>query len=284
MDATEPMGRWIDVERVVMHPKFIVLLDDHKRRKAVNDELKKELRHLEITDRNHDKEFDKRVKEFLKEKEILSYIAFHFYDIALMKLKERIVPVFNETHYIVNSICLPKSGITNKGRNESLVVMGMGATHRKSWGSNRLKKGVVTNVDPDLCGNWTNNPDYISPSICVNYGIMERRAKFPYTIPLLNASVCYGDSGPPSHQYYGSQAVQIGVVTHSITSTSNVSFCGNFGQLLIRVSLFMPWIRSHISGTDETIEPKVSHLLIISAYTFTILGVVICSALIWCKS
>ena len=53
----------------------------------------------------------------------------NYYDIALLKLKDRIVPVFNETHYIINSICLPKTGIVNK-EHENVMIIGMGVTEQ----------------------------------------------------------------------------------------------------------------------------------------------------------
>ena len=100
-DENEAIYR--DVERVVIHPKYIELGRGHK------DPMKSDAM---------------------------------YYDIALLKLRKRITPVFNETHYIINSICLPKYNITNS-EGERLVMIGMGIPARGVYyWTPQLKKGL----------------------------------------------------------------------------------------------------------------------------------------------
>ena len=48
VNPPEPKGRWIDVERVVISPKFNDLFTEYLRRNALNNELRKGLKQLEI--------------------------------------------------------------------------------------------------------------------------------------------------------------------------------------------------------------------------------------------
>ena len=161
----------------------------------------------------------------------------HLFDIALIKVKNRIIPVFNDSHYIVNSICLPKPLITNE-RNETLVIEGMGITDPSGSVTNRLKKGTtVMSPTYDECKNERKMKRIgirnITRIICVNR--VNRTSQ-----PLFNTGLCSGDSGSPQHQPFDCQAVQI-----SLTSFGDVSPCG-YQEGLVRVSEYMPWIRSEI--------------------------------------
>lgn len=89
------------------------------------ERLKEELTDIEMNDKKES--IDQKVKEY---SELVYLEHWYFYmslnhDIALLKVEQPIVPVFNETHYIVNSICLPKSGHFND-KTESAIFIGMG--------------------------------------------------------------------------------------------------------------------------------------------------------------
>ena len=204
----------------------------------------------------------------------------HYYDIALLKLKDRIVPVFNETHYIINSICLPESGIVNK-EHENVMIIGMGYTADNFTASTVLKKGLNLMLSPDYCYYLDKEGGPKTP-IC-HWDWMTNRS----SLILVNSTICRGDSGSPTHQYYGWNAVQIGIVS-SVYGTCGG---GKMPTLKIRVSLFVPWIRSVISGTDVHIEAEASEQLssednfLITVCLITgFITLFVNSALIWCKS
>ena len=194
---------------------------------------------LELNDRQTTKEFDDKYNEYKKvdkSDDKLRSIT-RYFDIALVRVKNRIIPVLNESHYIVNSICLPKSQIINEG-NETLFLEGMGMTDLTWSSTNRLKKGI-TLMRPtfDECGD-TNIMKYtftqnITGVICVLRLNSLSKALF-------ESSLCGGDSGSPQHQPSGCQAVQIG-----LSSFGDKVPCGNFDGL-VRVSQHIPWIRSEI--------------------------------------
>ena len=158
------------------------------------------------------------------------------------------VPVFNETHYIINSICLTKTNITNSKR-ESLVIIGMGDTDKRHTSSQRLKKAVILITAFKDCPQreWYKERHSLLCSPRIRSGQLK---------PLYNASSCWGDSGSPAHQYFGWQAVQLGITT---SSKGDRHFCAS-ELYLIRVSEHMPWIRNVL---NSGIKAKVSHLLVL---------------------
>ena len=248
--------RRIEVERVVVHHKWIEYQKQELEEKKRLDSIKRQLMEWEFSGRDIDNEFKAKVKKYKTDAEwVDKAIAYvynnkNYYDIALLKLKDRIVPVFNETHYIINSICLPESGIVNK-EPENVMIIGMGATDENYTNKHKLKKGLDLMLSPDYCYYFDKEGGPKTP-IC-HWGTNINRS----TLLLVNSSTCSGDSGSPTHQYYGWNAVQIGI------TSSNYRVCGKAGwpSLKIRVSLFMPWIRSVISGTDVHIEAEASEQL-----------------------
>ena len=121
-------GRRHVIERVVHNPMYIKE-ETPEYTKAYSGWFLERylLQHLEINDTTKsvlahlyekDKELDKKVQSLKSRDE-------EHYDIALIKVKNRIIPAFHETHYTINSICLPKSGIENQN-NECLLIIGMG--------------------------------------------------------------------------------------------------------------------------------------------------------------
>ena len=277
--------RHIEVERVVVHHKWIEYkiqeLEDKKRL----DSIKRQLMEWEFSGRDIDNEFLAKVQKYKNDAEWVDkaipyvYNNKFYYDIALLKLKDRIVPVFNETHYIINSICLPESGIVNK-EHENVMIIGMGATGENT-NTPVLKKGLDLILSPDYCYYKDKEGGPKTP-IC-HWGTNINRS----SLLLVNSTTCTGDSGSPTHQYYGWNAVQIG-----ITST-NYGVCGTPGwaPFKIRVSLFVPWIRSVISGTDVNIEAEASEQLSSEDNFLTTVCLItgfitlfVNSALIWRKS
>ena len=201
-------GRRLTVDKLVINPKYDVIyrLNKEKERNA----LKEVIIDLERNDRRRTQEFDDKHYEYQK---VYNSSVDHntitlLYDIALIKVKNRIIPVFNDSHYIVNSICLPKPLITNE-RIETLFIGGMGVTDM-SWSvTNRLKKGI-TRMSPtyDECHDLSImnriGTQNVTRIICVNG--LNRTNHF-----LFNAGLCSGDSGSPQHQPFGCQAIQIGI-------------------------------------------------------------------------
>ena len=198
-------GRRLTVDKVIIHPKYDIKLMVGKER----DALKEEITNLELNDTERNQEF--YVKHKKNQKDYKLYVKLqrfiYMFDIALIKVKNRIIPVFNDSHYIVNGICLPKSHIINE-RNESVVIIGIGITEPKGEVSNRLKKGMsVMRRRYDECQSTAQNKN-ITRLICVLrlYHLSES---------LLKSGGCNGDSGSPLHQQYGCQAVQIGLYSMS---------------------------------------------------------------------
>lgn len=187
-------------------------------------------------------------------------------------MKKRIVPVFNQSHYLINSICLPKTRIINE-KKESIFLIGLGLEEPTGRVSKRLKKEMTFMLDPEFCrllGNISN----FTAMVCyqrINSSI----------IPLWNSSGQRGDSGSPSHQYLNyCKAVQIGVV----------SYGSPYSQRSARVSFFTPWIRSKILSENNFTQNvkrmvwETNHLLIVSVITTAIIAVLVCSALLWSES
>ena len=155
----------------------------------------------------------------------------------------------------------------------------MGVTDENYTRTPVLKKGLNLMLSPDYCYYLDREGGPKTP-IC--HWITNRSS-----LLLVNSTACQGDSGSPSHQYYGWKAVQIG-----ITSTG-YGVCGKSGwpSLYLRVSLFMPWIRSVISGTDVHIEAEANellstedNLLMTSVIIIGFITLFVYSALIWRKS
>ena len=130
-------GRRLTVNRVIIHPKY-----DTKTFESDINDLKEVITDWEINDRERTQEFFDKYNKYNKlwEENWIHSVVRGISDIALLKVKNRIYPVFNDSHYIVNSICLPKSHIIN-GRNESIVFIGMGVAGPTERPSIRLKKG-----------------------------------------------------------------------------------------------------------------------------------------------
>ena len=210
-----------------------------------------------------------------------------YHDIALLKLRKRITSVFNETHYIINSICLPKTNITNR-RDESLVIIGMGYPKRivQYW-TPQLKKGLGVLERPRTYRETLRG----QPSKMRVHFMSSQNQN-----PLYKSSACHGDSGSPSHQYYGWQAIQIGLVSSGGSLTEG-EICADLG-FYTRLSLFMPWIRSHLLvpkladvTTDSTIsgthreseirnESQISDLSIVSVFVFITIHIAIVVSLV----
>ena len=187
------------------------------------------------------------------------YMTVWFFDIALLKVKNRIIPVFNDSHYIVNSICLPKSQIINE-RNETLVVMGLGLTAPFGSIPNRLKKGMtLMRRRYDECSNLDLIKN-VTRMICV-YRLNH------LSEPLFNSSICAGDSGAPQHRQYGCQAVQIGVM--SVYGPFNKSKCG-LDMGFVRVSENIQWIRSEIMNEKFAHKIQIKELRVSLTISLTI--------------
>ena len=133
-------GRRLTVDKAVIHPIFTISLNIKKEMYY----LKEVITDWELNDRERTQQFFDKYNEYNRVHDHfikLENSAF-FGDIALVKVKNRIIPVFNDSHYIVNGICLPKSHIINE-RNETLFFEGMGMTDPSSTLTNRLKKGMT---------------------------------------------------------------------------------------------------------------------------------------------
>ena len=308
-------GRRHVVERVVRFPRnsFLNLTSHESQILSRYKELKDLLPILEINDTNKS-ELGKLYQEYKDIRnsetlEILMKSYTWFWDIALLKVKNRIIPAFNETHYTINSICLPKSGIENQN-NESLVIIGMGYEDPYASLPYRLKKGVTQMLDSKTC-------ETISREFYKNICFL----RLSSNKPILNSSSCSGDLGSPSHQYYGCRAIQIGVHSKGVSGSESCDRTGEGGQT--RVSLWTQWIRSVIykerdnqlirccfmttvqmscrnelrgqcikdKGIVMALEKgsvvaktKSNVLLKVSAITTTIIAVVVSSVLLWRKS
>ena len=192
----------------------------------------------ELNDKERTQQFFEIYKKYKKADHLtdILYITVMSFDMALIKVKNRIIPVCNDSHYIVNGICLPKSQIINE-RNESIVIMGMGMTAPFGSMPFRLKKGVTV-MSPiyDECERLTLLKN-LTRIICGHRLIH-------LSEPLLMASTCSGDSGAPQHQQYGCQAVQISL--NSFGNWINSSGCG-YKLGWVRVSENIQWIRTEIT-------------------------------------
>ena len=146
-------GRRLTVDKHVIHPNYNIIyrLKEEKERNA----LKEVFIDWELNDKGRTQEFEDKYHEYVKvHNSVINQDSMgQLFDIALIKVKNRIIPVFNDSHYIVNSICLPKPLITNEC-NETLVIEGLGKTDRSGSVTNRLKKGI-TRMSPtyDECKN-----------------------------------------------------------------------------------------------------------------------------------
>ena len=230
-------GRRLTVDKLLIHPKYdsIQRINLDKQMNA----LKQVIIDSELNDRQRTKEFDDKYNEYNT-----VFYSYHghvtisrYFDIALVKVKNRIIPVFNDSHYIVNSICLPKSQIINE-RNETLVIEGMGVTDPSGSTTNRLKKGItIMRPTYDEC-NHTVIMKYLLTRNITRFICVLRLNRLSKT--LFNPINCGGDSGSPQHQPIGCQAVQIG-----LSSFGDKTTCGNLSGL-VRVSQHIPWIRSEI--------------------------------------
>ena len=224
-------GRRLNVQKVITHPKYYI----ESKRKERRDALKEMIINWELNDRERTQQFFEKYNEYKKAEESFSlkYTISFLNDIALIKVKNRIIPVFNDSHYIVNGICLPKSQIINE-RNESLFIIGFGATDPSNSQTHGMKEGMtVMRRQFDECRNSTKNPiKNITRVICTN-------RLHHMSDPFFNSSTCAGDSGAPQHQLYGCHAVQI-----SLTSFGS-GIC-SMRDGMIRVSENTEWIRSQI--------------------------------------
>ena len=128
-------GRRLTVDKVLIHPKYYIKSKEEKER----DALKEVITNWELNDRERTQQFFDRYKEYKKANDLSDklYMTIISFDIALLKMQNRIIPVYNDSHYIVNGICLPKSHIINE-RNESVVIIGMGITTPSGPIPNRL--------------------------------------------------------------------------------------------------------------------------------------------------
>ena len=98
-------GRRHVVERVVHNPMYMKEKTPEYTKAYSDWFLETYLLHLELNDTTKsvlahlyekDKELDKKVQSLKSRDE-------EYYDIALIKVKKRIIPAFNETHYTINS-------------------------------------------------------------------------------------------------------------------------------------------------------------------------------------
>ena len=98
--------RRIKVERVVVHHKYVDYYKQQLEDKKRLDSIKRQLMEWEFSGRDIDDEFMAKVEKYKYELKWLGaayiYDNMYYYDIALLKLKDRIVPVFNESHYLIN--------------------------------------------------------------------------------------------------------------------------------------------------------------------------------------
>ena len=236
--------RRIDVEKVVVHHKWI---EDKEKELELEEELElneRQLNELKLSESDVDEGLLTQFEEN-KIKYRYHFLKKSYHDIALLKLKERIVPVINETHYLINSICLPKTGIVNK-RNENVIVLKIGKTYDKETNPKKLRKELsVINMEYLYPNDWEKEPTLIVSQDFINHS----------SIFIVNSTGCYGDSGSPSHQYYGWRAVQIGINSAMVGDPikNSKEQCHNMA-VNIRVSFFVQWIRSEISKNDNRIE------------------------------
>ena len=217
----------------MIHPKYYLNLREIK----IIDALKEVIIDWELNDWERTQEFFDKYQEYIQTRNLdikLDPIVLSF-DIALLKVKNRIIPVSNDSHYIVNSICLPKSQIINE-RTESIFITGMGMTAPFGSSPYRLKKGMsIIWRRYDECKNFTliKNVTRIICAVRLNH----------LNESLLNSSICSGDSGSPLNQQDDCQAVQIGIT--SFGDWDNDAGCGHRMGFL-RVSENIHWIRSEI--------------------------------------
>jgi hypothetical protein len=263
------VGRYLVVERVVLPTIYAKTTNLIHRSKKLGHLLKLH----QIRDENNLTFMNQLSNEYNSiEKEKSDYLSSHknpnceygcdhfLWDIALVKVKHRIVPVFNETHFKVNSVCLPKSGITNN-KTERAVIMGMGLTEQTK--PSNLKKGITIILNNSI-------------SFCKQRYCIQRLSN--ESNPLLNSSQLTGDSGSPVIQYHICRAVQIGIISRRAIVNSKT-----FG-LETSVPIFMPWIRWVILSNDIMIISETNVLLILSVITTAIIAVIVSFALLWSKT
>ena len=116
--------------------------------------------------------------------------------------------------------------------------------------SNKLKKGVtIMRPTLDECEKY---------SLATNITRLVCTKRLNYlSKPLLNSSLCKGDSGSPSHQQYGCHALQIGVLSYGAQTVSD--YCGQYSGY-VRVSEYMPWIRSEIMNEMFVRKTQITQL------------------------
>ena len=204
------------------------------------------------------------------------------YDIGLIKLKTRVIPVSNHTHWIVNSICLPKKGFTHQ-KNETVVTIGMGNIGSRwqpsqSEMSHRLKYAVETiwGIE-DIKGWFRINLNFIS-DIIPKIGIFSYKSKYAF---------CAANLGSPHFQYVGCRAVVIGVSSWMCPSSTiqvvpDKAYCGDKypnGNTL--VALHMDWIRSVIGS--PVYENSGKYVVSVVAFFVSLFAFVISTAFAICK-